>query len=195
MQEPEQDLDEHGNGMVGMNTETETQNLSEVIQAQSQKIEFLEKQIQQIKAAVFSNAPGKAQKLQRIAELAELNQEVTVSIIKHEFKIRSSNYARELMQEAATAHGLIFFKGQPGMESYVTKHEPQDKAMNAYSEVYKRLIEGPIGKEMTESAIAHSYNLNGQELMSVIGHLARHNNLHVVLPMNRQGCRRVKRVR
>jgi len=175
--------------------EIRQESITEKVSQLESTVSDLQSEVKRLKAAVFCNSPAKAAKMQRIAELAELNEQVTVTTIKSEFKIRSSNYARELMQETAQAHGLIFFKGQPGMESYITKHEVQNKAMHAYSEVYKRLIEGPIGKEMTESAIAHAYNLNGQELMSVIGHLARHNNLHVVLPMNRKGIRRVKRVR
>jgi len=175
--------------------EVKQEELSTLVQENQKIITDLQRRVKQLEAAAYANSPGKAQKLQRIAELAEMNQQVTVSIVKHEFRIRASNYARELLQEAAKAHKLIFFKGQPGAESYVTKHEIENKAMNAYAEVYKKLQEGPIGKEKTESAIAHEYDLNGQELQSVIGHLARHSNLHIVLPMNRKGIRRVKRVR
>lgn len=194
MPESEQDLDEHCNGLVNMEGETEQQVLSELVQAQSKKIEALEKQMQQLKAAVFSNSPEKAQKLQRIAELAELNQDVTLTVVKQEFNIRASNYARELMQEATKAHNLHFFKGQPGQESYVTKFKPDNKAMHAYAEVYRELQDKPIGTEITESAIAHRYELNGQELHSVIVHLARHHEIHIVLPTSRTGCRRIKRV-
>ena len=136
-----------------------------------------------------------AKKLQHIAKLAESNDQVTVSILKSEFKMRASNHVRNLMQEAANQFDLVFFKGQPGKESFVTKHKVENKAMNAYSEVYQELQGKPIGTTITESAIAHRYQLNGQELQSVIGHLARHNELAVVLPMNRKGIRRVKRVR
>lgn len=175
--------------------EIKTESITEKVSQLENTVTDLQREVSRLKAAVFCNSPAKAAKMQRIAELAELNQEVTVSVIKHEFKLRSSNYARELMQEAATAHKLIFFKGQPGMESYVTKHEVQNKAMHAYAEVYRELQDKPVGTEITEGAIAHRYELNGQELQSVIGHLARHNELHVVLPMNRKGIRRVKRVR
>ncbi len=169
--------------------------LSTVVQENQKSITDLQTKLKRLEAVVFCNSPGKAAKLERIVELAELNQSVTVTVVKNEFKIRSSNYAREILKEAAKLHGLIFFKGQPGLESYVTKHEPQNKAMNAYSEIYEYLLGEPIGTEMTEGAIAHKYKLNGQELQSVIGHLARHNELHIVLPRNRNGLRRVKRVR
>ncbi len=170
----------------------------ELIEAflESQKtVTDLQNRVKQLEAAAYSNSPTKAKKLQRIAELAETNQQVTVSILKVEFKIRSSNYMRELMQEAAKAYKLYFFKGQPGQESYVTKFKAENKAMHAYAEVYRELQGKPIGTEMTESAIAHRYELDGQELQSVIGHLARHHELHIVLPRNRKGIRRVKRVR
>ncbi len=155
----------------------------------------LQKRVKQLEAAAFANSPGKAQKLQRISELTEDNQQVTISILKTVFKIRSSNYVRTLMQEAAKAYDLHFFKGQPGQESFVTKVKIQDKPMHAYAEVYRELQDKPIGATITESAIAHRYELNGQELQSVICHLARHNELCIVLPMNRKGTRRVKRVK
>jgi len=175
--------------------EVKQEELSAIVQEQSKVIEQLQKDVQKLAVAFFANAPGKAKKLQRIIELAELNQEVSVSMVKSEFKIRSSDYARKLLQEATETSDLTFFKGQPGAESYVTKYKIENKAMNAYARVYEYLQGEPIGTKMTESAIAHKYNLNGQELQSVICHLARHNELHIMLPMNRKGCRRVKRVR
>jgi len=163
---------------------------------QNQKIVTdLQTKVKRLEAVVFCNSPGKAAKLERIAELAELNQSVTVTVVKNEFKIRSSNYAREILKEAAKLHGLVFFKGQPGNESYVTKDKVENKAMHAYAEVYRELQDKPIGTEMTEGAIAHRYKLTGQELQSVIGHLARHHELYIVLPRTRTGNRRVKRVR
>ncbi len=158
-------------------------------------IQDLQKRIKHLEVAAFSNAPGKTQKLMRIIELAEINQEVSVSMVKSEFKIRSSDYARKLLQEATATSELNFFKGQPGQESFVTKFKIENKAMHAYAEVYRELQSRPIGTTITESAIAHRYDLNGQELQSVIGHIARHNEMHVIIPMNRKGCRRVKRVR
>ncbi len=175
--------------------ELEQKELSAIVLENQKIVTDLQKRIKQLEAAAYSNSPGKVHKLQRIAELAETNQQVTVSILKAEFKIRSSNYLRELMQEASKAHELHFFKGQPGQESFITKFKVENKAMHAYAEVYRELQDKPIGTTITESAIAHRYELNGQELQSVIGHLARHNELHIVIPMNRKGCRRVKRVR
>ena len=178
------------------NKTVQTQEELSAIVLQNQKtVTDLQKRVNYLEAAAYSNSPSKAKKLQRIAELAELNQQVTVSTLKAEFKIRSSNYMRELMQEAAKAYKLDFFKGQPGNESYITKYPVENKAMHAYAEVYRELQDKPIGTTITESAIAHRYELNGQELQSVIGHLARHNELYIVKSMNRKGCRRVKRVR
>ena len=131
----------------------------------------LQKRVQQLEAAAFANSPSKAQKLQRISELSEDNQQVTISILKTVFKIRSSNYVRDLMQEAAKAYDLHFFKGQPGQESFVTKVKIQDKAMHAYAEVYRDLQGKPIGSTMTESAIAHRYELNGKNCKVLLANL------------------------
>ncbi len=178
------------------NKQIQTQEELSVKVLQNEKIiTDLQRDVQQLRAAVFSNSPSKAQKLQRIVDLAELNPELTVSILKAEFKIRSSNYVRQLMQEAAHAHKLHFFKGTPGQESFISKVKVENKAMHAYAEVYRELQDKPIGTEIMEGTIAHRYELNGQELQSVIGHLARHAELHIVLPRNRKACRRVKRVR
>jgi len=155
----------------------------------------LQKRVMHLEVAAFSNAPGKTKKLMRIIELAELNQEVSVSTVKSEFKIRSSDYARKLLQEATATSDLTFFKGQPGQESFVTKVKIQDKTMHAYAEVYSELQGKPIGSTMTESAIAHRYGLNGQELQSVISKLAQHRELYIVHAIGRAGIRRVKRVK
>ena len=108
--------------------------LSEMVLDNHKIVTDLQKRIVSLEAAAFCNSPSKAKKLQRIAELAETNQQVTVSILKDEFKIRASNHVRELMQEAARAHDLYFFKGQPGHESFVTKFKVENKPMNAYAE-------------------------------------------------------------
>ena len=155
----------------------------------------LQKRVQQLEAAAFANSPSKALKLQRISELSEDNQQVTISILKTVFKVRSSNYVRDLMQEAAKAYDLHFFKGQPGQESFVTKVKIQNKAMHAYAEVYRDLQGKPIGSTMTESAIAHRYELNGQELQSVISKLAQHREFYIIHAIGRAGIRRIKRVK
>ena len=175
--------------------EVKQEELSVLVQEQSKVIKQLQESVQKLEVAVFANAPGKAKKLQRIIELAELNQEITVSMVKTEFKIRSSDYSRKLLQEAAATSDLTFFKGQPGQESFVTKFKVENKAMHAYAEVYRELQDKPIGTTITESAIAHRYSLTGQELQSAICQLARHNELCIVMPMNRKACRRIKRVR
>ena len=181
--------------MPGNETVQTQEELSTLVFQNQKIVNDLQKRVKNLEAAAYSNSPSKTQKLQRIAALTELNQQITVSCLKAEFKIRSSNYMRELMQEAAKAYDLHFFKGQPGQESFVTKFKVENKAMHAYAEVYRELQGKPIGTTVTESAIAHRYELNGQELMSTIGHLARHNELHIIIPMNTKGCRRVKRVR
>jgi len=181
--------------MQGNETVQTQEELSAVVFEQSKTIKQLQEVVQKLEVTVFANAPGKAKKLIRIIELAELNREVSVSMVKSQFKIRSSDYARRLLREAVETSDLTFFKGQPGQESFVTKFKVENKAMHAYAEVYTYLQSEPIGTTITESAIAHRHKLNGQELMSTIGHLARHNELCIVLPMNRKGIRRVRRVR
>jgi len=175
--------------------ELKQEELITIIQNNSEYIKKLQNDVKKLEVSAYANSPKKARKLQRIIELAEMNQEISVSTIKNEFKIRSSDYARKLLQEAAETSDLHFFKGQPGQESFVTKYKTENKAMHAYAEVYRELQSRPIGTTVTESAIAHHYDLNPQELMSVIGHLARHSELYIVKRMNLKGCRRVKRVR
>ncbi|MEW6295933.1 MAG: hypothetical protein AB1467_06655 [Candidatus Diapherotrites archaeon] len=133
-------------------------------------------------------------KLQQIKELCELNEKVTVSVIKRELKLNARNCVIELMKEASRTHDLYFFKGCPGQESFLSRKQPENKAMTAYAETYYELINSPIGTSITESAIAHKFELNGQELQSVLSHLARHREIHIICPMSRKGCRRVKRV-
>lgn len=182
-------------GVVNQRQTTHTKDISSIVVQLEGVVTDLQQRMQRIEAAVFSNSTSKAKKLLRIAELTDLNEQVTVTAIKSEFKIRATNYARDLLKEAAEAHNLFFVKGSTGQESFVSKIKTENKPMHAYAEVYRDLISKPIGTTITESAIAHKYDLNGQELQSVICHLARHAELHIVLPMNRKGCRRVKRVR
>jgi len=155
----------------------------------------LQKKTGKIESIVFSGSISKSQKLQQIFNLTELNSEVSISMVKSELSLNSTNYVRQLMREAAKLHNFYFFKGSTGQESFVCKNKIENKAMHAYAEVYQELLGKPIGTTITESAIAHRFDLNGQELQSVICHLARHSELHVMLPINRKGCRRIKRVR
>lgn len=158
-------------------------------------IKDLKTRVDKLEIAACSKSPSKAKRLQKILELVGLNQQVTVSILKSEFGIQSSSYVRGLMQEAAKIHKLHFLKGTPGQESYITKVKVENKLMYAYAEIYQDLLDKPVGTTMTESAIAHRYELNGQELQSVICHLARHKEVHIVNPIGAKGCRRVKRAR
>ena len=175
--------------------EIKQQELSAVVLENQKEISDMQKRIKHLEIIAYSNTPNKAKKLQKIAELTEMNQQITVSILKSELKINSGNYIIELMQETAKAYNLDFFKGQPGQESFLTKFKIENKAMHAYAEVFQKLQNEPIGTTMTESAIAHKYDLNGQELQSVIGHLARHNEMHIIIPRSNTGNRRVKRIR
>lgn len=169
--------------------------LEEEIKKLKSVVTQLQKEVAELKKLVSAGTLTKEQKLQKIKELVELNQKVTISTIKHELRLNASNYARMLMKEAAERFNFVFFTGVKGQESWLAKREPDNKVMWAYAEIYQELLSKPRGTTISESAIAHRFGLTGQEVNSVICHLARHPEIYIVLPQNRRGCRRVKRVR
>lgn len=178
----------------GVIPDMELRNMLDNINNKLNKLEKLEERIVNLETIFFSNSATKAQKLQKIKELCELNQEVGLEIVKTELRITAENYARKLMKEAAKQFELVFVSGVKGQGSFLTKRRPDNKAMHAYAETYQELLTKPLGSSTCVSAIARKFDLNGQELQSVICHLVRHHELMLERPLQKIGERRIKRV-
>ena len=119
-------------------------------------------------------------KVLKIKQLTECNEKAPVSIIRQELGLSftSGSYIRELMQKTAFKYGFTYFQGIKGQESFLMQNKPENKAMNAYIEVYQELMSKALGTTIGAGTIAKRFDLNGQELQSVISKLCQHSQFY-----------------
>lgn len=161
------------------------------------EIKLLKQEINRLELLIASRSSSKIEKLQRIKELCECNELVYVDTICQELKLNSKNYVRELMQEASKKHGLTYFEGVKGQQSFLMKKEPENKIDYAYADCYQQLLEKPIGSTISISAISHKYRLDDKEVQTVFSRMLRHPKFSMYNPREHCGLgeRRIKRIR